>query len=318
MNKKLLISGCIALSCFIGSISVFASETTCSLIVNNRTIYSETEQPVIINGRILIPADKILPYGGIRSKYIEEKKQFIIDSKDNIKRLSLYIDNPVMEVYTYKTLLQADREDIQLDVAPQIIDGVPMFPLRAVAEAIGLEITWDETTESVVLNTVPNAVAPENRCVLSISADTEDVNAGDIVNITLKLSDVAQFKDYDLSALTGSIIYDYEEFEFLKTEYIPSLDGSVLLEASNGKYNEYGSKSVAVINNCLLTGENFDTMVVSFEALTDNGGTFVLSDYYNTLRGADNDIVVSDSEGKTFSISGDTDLIIDKTPVIIK
>ena len=318
MNKKILASGLIALSCVISSISAFAYQTDGTLIINNRTIYSENEPPVIVDGRILIPADQMLSYGGIRAKYIEESNQFIIDSKNNVKRVALYIDNPVMEVYTYKTLLQADREDVQLDVPPQIIDGVPMFPLRAVAEAIGLEISWDEAAQAVVLNTDPGAEIPENRCVLSIGANTDDVNAGDTVIITFKVSNAAHLKDYDISALTGSLIFDHEKFSFIKSTYVPTDVVSVMLEASNGNYNNYGAKSVAVLNNCTLTGEDFASMAMSFEALTDDGGEFVLSDYFNTIRGADNDIVLSDSEGKTISISKDTDLIIDKTPVIIK
>lgn len=318
MNRKNVLSGCLILAGIFTSFSASAYEIAGPLRINNRAIYCENEKPVIINDRILIPAEKVIGYGGIKSKFIESKNQIVIDSKNNVKRLSLYLDDPIMQVYTYKTVLVADREDIQLDVAPQMIDGTPMFPLRPVAEALGLDISWDSETDTVLLNTSPDIPISEDRCSLTIIADTDDVNTGDIVNITLKLSNTAKYNNYSLSAVTGSVIYDPQKFSFISTSYLPDSDAGIVLEASNGLFNNYCAKSVAVVNNYILNENSFDLMTLSFEALTDDGGEFILSDYYNTIRGADNDIVIADADRKSTSISSDADLLIDKTPIVIK
>lgn len=39
------------------------------------------------------------------------------------------------------------------DVAPQIIDGRTMVPVRFIAELFGCEVSWDDITRSVIINT---------------------------------------------------------------------------------------------------------------------------------------------------------------------
>ncbi len=42
-----------------------------------------------------------------------------------------------------------DDEYIKFDVAPEIIDGRTMVPLRAIFEAMGAEVEWDGDTQTV-------------------------------------------------------------------------------------------------------------------------------------------------------------------------
>lgn len=40
-----------------------------------------------------------------------------------------------------------------MDVAPQIINGRSMVPLRVVSEALGVEVNWDNNQRIVTINT---------------------------------------------------------------------------------------------------------------------------------------------------------------------
>ena len=47
-------------------------------------------------------------------------------------------------------LMTADGT-VELDVAPEIINDRTMIPLRAVAEAFGAEVAWDDATKTVTI-----------------------------------------------------------------------------------------------------------------------------------------------------------------------
>ena len=47
------------------------------------------------------------------------------------------------------TVSKEDVEKIELDVAPQVIDGRTLVPARFIAEALGAKVEWDESTQTV-------------------------------------------------------------------------------------------------------------------------------------------------------------------------
>ncbi len=43
-----------------------------------------------------------------------------------------------------------DGEKLSFDVAPYIVDGFTMVPMRAIFESIGAKVTWDQETKTVI------------------------------------------------------------------------------------------------------------------------------------------------------------------------
>lgn len=43
-----------------------------------------------------------------------------------------------------------DGEKLNFDVAPYIVDGFTMVPMRAIFESIGAKVTWDQETKTVI------------------------------------------------------------------------------------------------------------------------------------------------------------------------
>lgn len=46
--------------------------------------------------------------------------------------------------------VQLDGEPIRFDTAPRIIDDRVMLPVRAVFEAMGMTVDWDEATQTAI------------------------------------------------------------------------------------------------------------------------------------------------------------------------
>lgn len=67
--------------------------------------------------------------------------------------LGAYADSPIKIIVNGKQL--------QPDVAPQVIDGRTMVPIRFVAEALGAKVSWDENNNAVVITT--ETAAPQKK-----------------------------------------------------------------------------------------------------------------------------------------------------------
>lgn len=48
--------------------------------------------------------------------------------------------------------LIVNGKQIQSDIAPQVIDGHTMVPIRVVGEALGAKVAWDQANNAVVIN----------------------------------------------------------------------------------------------------------------------------------------------------------------------
>lgn len=60
--------------------------------------------------------------------------------------------------------LLVDGKEIYTDVPPQIIDGRTMVPLRAVAEALGADVRWDDANGVIEIKKLKCQENPKNTC----------------------------------------------------------------------------------------------------------------------------------------------------------
>lgn len=126
----------------------------------NGNFISSDVSPVIENGRTLVPVRVIAENFGYDVKWHEETKMIHIgyfksvnnvELKDdkifNIFRMT--VDSPVVNVNNPKN---GTNENITLDVAPKIVDGRTMIPIRFLAENIGLNVAWDQSSSTVLIS----------------------------------------------------------------------------------------------------------------------------------------------------------------------
>jgi len=318
MRKKSFAGLLLALSISLTSLCAFANEPGAPILLNQRTLHYEDTAPVTINGRTLVPLNKFFSFANICANYYESDKKIIVDSYDNKKRIALYLDDPVMQVYTYKTILQSERKDVNLDVSAQLINDTVMCPLRAVLEELGIEVLWDDASQTITINTLTPAKAEDVPC-LKLYTDATDINAGDEVEVYITISNYEKYKEnYSLAGITNTIKYNKSEFSYESVEFVPEKQASIGINAANGDFLNYGAKFVCLVNNFPLEQDEIKCAKVTFKALTDNGGILALSNGFNILRGSDNSVLFQDAEYKTIVIEDITQLYLDTTPIVIK
>ena len=107
--------------------------------------------PTEINGRVLVPVRVIFEALGATVDWDEETSTVISRKDETI--IVLQIDNNMMMVNeTQKTL----------DVAATEISGRTLVPVRAISEAFGVKVDWDDSTQSVILGDSKEIAAEES------------------------------------------------------------------------------------------------------------------------------------------------------------
>ncbi|SMB85004.1 Copper amine oxidase N-terminal domain-containing protein [Desulfonispora thiosulfatigenes DSM 11270] len=96
--------------------------------------------PVIIGGRTLVPVRFISEALGAKVNWEAEANNVTIVKEKNW--IDLWPENNFMVV---------NGKTNSLDVAPKIIEGRTMLPLRAVSESLNLKVEWDEKNQTIKL-----------------------------------------------------------------------------------------------------------------------------------------------------------------------
>lgn len=113
------------------------------MVVVDGEILEFDQQPVIQDSRTLVPFRKILEALGAEVYWDDDTRQ-VRAVKD---------DTEISFVIGEKELLINQEDTIIMDVAPQIIGGRSMVPLRAISESLGAEVNWDNDERIVTINT---------------------------------------------------------------------------------------------------------------------------------------------------------------------
>ncbi len=94
--------------------------------------------PIINSGRTLVPIRAIIEaYGGM------------VDWDNNTRTVTLVLANDIIELIIDSTLAYFNNQQITLDVAPKIINGRTMLPIRFIAESFNLGVAWESDTKTV-------------------------------------------------------------------------------------------------------------------------------------------------------------------------
>lgn len=120
--------------------NVFAGEISVSL--NGESVEFANQEPVIVEGRTLIPLRGVF-----------EKLGYEISWDGNTKTAEFVNGNKKVQITVNSdTFIVDDDMVFTLDVPAQIINGSMMLPLRAVGEAAGIDVEWDAVTKTVNLS----------------------------------------------------------------------------------------------------------------------------------------------------------------------
>ncbi len=106
----------------------------------NNEIMSFDVEPIIGNGRTLVPFRAIFEIMGCAVYYSEKDGKQIVSAHRGEDSLSLTIG---------ENRMYFNGEEIGLDVPAKIKDGRTLVPVRAITEAFRCEVLWDDNTKTV-------------------------------------------------------------------------------------------------------------------------------------------------------------------------
>lgn len=121
----------------------FAEETVEEVPITvsvNGSLIEFDQAPIIENGRTLVPMRAIFEALGAKVEWNQEA-QTATGEKDGVK-ISITIGSDKMTV---------DGAEKTLDCPAQIVNGRTLVPARAIAEAFGAEVEWDNEARRVVI-----------------------------------------------------------------------------------------------------------------------------------------------------------------------
>ena len=207
--------------------SVFAGGISVNL--NGENVEFANQAPVIVEGRTLIPLRGVF-----------EKLGYEIGWDAETKSATFTKDNTVVKVTVNANSFTLNGSLVNLDVPAQIVNGSMMLPLRAIGEATGLKVDWDNENKAVNLASDDNKVETTEATTETTTETTTEVTtttvankdttnekeldavksaAKCIVNVYSVLALCNNLKDsesYNMYKLDGGMKYSYSEKEVKK------------------------------------------------------------------------------------------------------
>jgi len=159
MNNKFMKLLCLAMivmfSISLVTIPVMAEQEV-KVLLNGEELSFDIP-PRIIDDRTMVPMRVIFEALGADVYWIDMlyAEQTILAVKNEIK-IFMTIDinelgKAIVDDFSDFANSLYEEQTIILDVPPMLIDGRTLVPLRAVGEALGVEVDWSETTNTVTL-----------------------------------------------------------------------------------------------------------------------------------------------------------------------
>ena len=333
--KKLISMALAAVMTLSMAVAVNAEDHPKVYIDGTQISFADQEPVILGEGTTLVPARGVFEAMGLSVNWNGEERLVSVDTPNNLTRIRLTIDNPVMKVYKFTSIMNADLTETELAVAPQIINDRTMIPLRAISEAVGADVKWDGDAYSVIITTADyeDYTPPEDvdipagngvKTGMSISSSVDSISEGDTVDIYVNLSNLPA--DSYLSGVTALVSYSTADFEYVGCSFYrdgqdlelseDNVSAPMGLSADNPNYLDNAAKAVMItLDKSMTTGGNVARL--TFKALTSNGGDFALVNSYDTSRGYDNAFTFSKKENDDlFEVNG-SDLYLDTTPVTV-
>ena len=149
-NKILVMAFATILTASLFSIvTLRANEQAISVSVDGQSVSFENQEPVIVDGRTLVPVRGVFEVLG-----------FDVGWDGNAQQVTLTSDRYVVILTIGNTVFTTNGTRHNLDVPAQIISGSTMLPIRAVVESVGYSLDWDEATRTVIINSISTSTQP--------------------------------------------------------------------------------------------------------------------------------------------------------------
>lgn len=161
-----------------------------SVTLDGENVEFSTQSPVIVEGRTLVPLRGVF-----------EKLGYGIGWDNETKTATFVKDMTVVKVTANASEFTVGTDVFKLDVPAQIINGSMMLPLRAIGEATGLEVEWDNDTKTVSFAIKKTEQTTEQTTEKSVSTDNKEKVYQDIAQNFIDIVLVMSLANYYSNSL---------------------------------------------------------------------------------------------------------------------
>ena len=112
-----------------------------TVYINGESVYFDVE-PQLINGRTMVPMRAIFEALDCEVEWDNDNQQITATKKEDA-----VVTTIVMQID--KNSMMVDEEEKILDVAPTLVDGRTLVPVRAISEALGVNVEWHNPIQAV-------------------------------------------------------------------------------------------------------------------------------------------------------------------------
>lgn len=139
---KRILSLICALGIFLSSINigVFANENDISIKINGEKMVFD-KMPVMVNDRVLVPMRAVFEALYAAVEWVDETQSIIVRRQSN--KMTLTINSNIAEI---------NGKHEEMDVPAMLIGDSTYVPIRFVSQALGKDVQWDETTNTVLIS----------------------------------------------------------------------------------------------------------------------------------------------------------------------
>lgn len=146
-----------------GKIHTYSAEKI-NIYIDNEHIKNFKMEPIILNGRTLVPLRDVFEKIDAKIQWNDEKREVTIQKNEN---------TVVFKIDSNKALKNG-TETITFDVPAKIINDYTMVPLRAISNSLGYEVNWDNNTRTVFIKTDTQDTTKQTET--TTEATTENTN----------------------------------------------------------------------------------------------------------------------------------------------
>ena len=138
--KKFLLALLIVITVFTASVLPASASEDISVTFNGNYLNFDVE-PQIIDGRVMVPMRTIFESFGAKVKW---------DNKDT--KITATKGDTTIVMYVGSRTMRVNDKTVRLDVAPQIVDGRTLVPVRAISEALNATVIWESEISTVIIS----------------------------------------------------------------------------------------------------------------------------------------------------------------------
>lgn len=172
------------------------NEQSINIVVSGSAIECD-QPPVIVEGRTLIPLRAVAEAVGAEVNWDDAEKAIYINTASSELRLEIGADE--MEIKT-----DGKAETIPVEVPAQIINERTMVPVRFVAEALGLNVEWQEENKTVIIS---SKTAEASEALTEYDSQIQEDTAETTTETQTKVIK-AKDSDYTLKAVKNPTVDD--------------------------------------------------------------------------------------------------------------